>query len=155
MARSGARRIDPARLAVLRAAAQFLHRPASAKDPADVARAICGAQAQDPSAGRLAFRARSPRVRAVDVDRARTEERSLLRTWVMRGTMHLIATEDAAWLLPLYERALLQCGAPALCATCSPEFGKFRIGTGACRFFAPGMVVAMPKRSPFQLGESQ
>jgi hypothetical protein len=107
VARSGARRIDPARLAVLRAAAQFLHRPASAKDPADVARAICGAQAQDPSAGRLAFRARSPRVRAVDVDRARTEERSLLRTWVMRGTMHLIATEDAAWLVPLYERAFV------------------------------------------------
>ena len=105
MASFGARRIDPARLAALRAAAQLLHRPATAKHPADVARAICGAQAQDPSAGRLAFRARSPRVRAVDVDRARTEERSLLRTWVMRGTMHLIATEDAAWLVPLFEPA--------------------------------------------------
>src|SRR5437868_8037042 len=64
---------------------------------------------------------------------------------------HLRRAEQA----PLYERALLQCGAPALCATCSPEFGKFRIGTGACRFFAPGMVVAMPTRSPFPIGENQ
>ena len=89
----------------LRAAAQLLHRPATIRHPADVARAICGAQAQELSAGRLAFRARNGRLRAVDVDRARTEERSLLRTWVMRGTMHLIAAEDAAWLAPLFEQA--------------------------------------------------
>jgi hypothetical protein len=89
----------------LRAAAQLLHRPATARHPAEVARAICGAQAQDLAAGRLAFRARSSRLRAADVDRARTEERSLLRTWVMRGTMHLIATEDEAWLAPLFEQA--------------------------------------------------
>jgi len=105
VAGSGTRRIDPARLAGVRAAAQLLHRPATGGHPADVARAICGAQAQDLSAGRLAFRARSPSLRAADVDRARTEERSLLRTWVMRGTMHLIATEDAAWLVPLFEQA--------------------------------------------------
>jgi hypothetical protein len=68
-----------------------------------VAGRICGAQAQDARAGRLAFRARSARLRAADVDRARTEERSLLRTWAMRKTMHLIATDDAPWLLPLFE----------------------------------------------------
>jgi hypothetical protein len=52
------------------------------------------------SAGRLA--SASPRLSAVD--RARTEERSLLRTWVMRGPC-LIAAEDAAWLAPLFEQA--------------------------------------------------
>ena len=107
MTRSGTPSIDPARLAALRAAAQLLHRPGTARHPADVARAICGAQAQDLAAGRLAFRARNGRLRAVDVDRARTEERSLLRTWVMRRTMHLIATEDEAWLAPLFERAFV------------------------------------------------
>ena len=107
MTRSGTRSVDPARLAGLRAAAQLLHRPGTARHPADVARAICGAQAQDLAAGRLAFRARNGRLRAVDVDRARTEERSLLRTWVMRRTMHLIATEDEAWLAPLFERAFV------------------------------------------------
>jgi hypothetical protein len=101
-------RIDAARLPRLRSAAQLLHRPADMRHPADVARAICGAQAQDLHAGRLAFRARSRRLSAADVDRARNEERSLLRTWAMRGTMHLVATDDAGWLVPLFEDAMAQ-----------------------------------------------
>lgn len=98
-----ARRIDPAAIARLRAASQLLHRPAAAKDPAGIARAIGGAQAQDVYAGPLTFRSRSRRLTAADVKRARTEERSLLRTWVMRKTIHLIPTEDADWWLPLFE----------------------------------------------------
>ena len=98
-----ARGIDPARLARLRAATQLLHRPPSADDPAEIARAIAGAQAQDVYAGPLSFRSRSRSLSADDVRRARTEERSLLRTWVMRMTIHLIPTEDAGWWLPLFE----------------------------------------------------
>jgi Winged helix DNA-binding domain len=97
------RGINPARLARLRAATQLIHRPRSAKDPAAIARAIGGAQAQDVYAGPLQFRSRSQSVTAEDVKRARTEERSLLRTWVMRMTIHLIPTEDAGWWLPLFE----------------------------------------------------
>jgi hypothetical protein len=99
-----------------------LHRPAAARDPADIAKAIAGAQAQDVYAGPLQFRARSRSLTAADVTRARTEERSLLRTWVMRMTVHLIATEDAGWMLPLFEprmekwerRRLEQLGMPAV-----------------------------------------
>jgi hypothetical protein len=94
---------DPARLARLRAARQLLHRPASGKDPAEIARSIAGAQAQDVYAGPLTFRSRSRKLIAADIERARTEERSLLRTWVMRTTIHLIPTDDAGWWLPLYE----------------------------------------------------
>jgi hypothetical protein len=65
-----------------------------------------GAQAQDRYAARLTFRSRSRRLTAADVDRARTEERSLLRTWLMRKTVHMIATEDAWWMLPLFEPAV-------------------------------------------------
>jgi hypothetical protein len=72
----------------------------------DVARLTAGIQAQEPRAGRLGFRARSARLRAVDVDRARTQERSIVRTWAMRSTMHLLATEDAAWILPLFDAGL-------------------------------------------------
>ncbi len=97
------RGIDPARLARLRAATQLLHRPASAKDPAAIARDIAGAQAQDVYAGPLTFRSRSRSLTAEDIKRARTEERSLLRTWVMRMTIHMIPTEDASWWLPLFE----------------------------------------------------
>jgi hypothetical protein len=72
----------------------------------DVARLTAGIQAQDLRAGRLGFRARSPRLRAADVDRARTEERSIVRTWAMRSTMHLLAIEDVGWLLPLFDGGL-------------------------------------------------
>ena len=68
-----------------------------------MARAIAGAQAQDTYAGPLTFRSRSRRLTAADIERARTEERSLLRTWVMRRTIHLIPTDDAGWMLPLFE----------------------------------------------------
>ena len=97
------RRLAPERLAPARAAAQLLHRPTSMRDPAELARAIGGAQAQDTFAGPLSFRSRSRRPTAADIDRARTEERSLLRTWVMRTTIHLIPTDDAGWMLPLFE----------------------------------------------------
>jgi Winged helix DNA-binding domain len=97
------RRVEPVRLPLLRAAAQLLHRPPDNRHPADVARAICGAQAQDERAGRLAFRARTRSLTAADVDRARNEERSLVRTWAMRRTMHLLASDDVGWLVPLFE----------------------------------------------------
>jgi hypothetical protein len=100
---AAARRIDPTRLPRLRAASQLLHRPVSAKDPAEVARSIAGAQAQEYTGHQLSFRSRSRALTRADVDRARTEERSLLRTWLMRMTIHLIATEDAGWMLPLFE----------------------------------------------------
>jgi hypothetical protein len=115
------RRIDPTRLARLRAATQLLHRPASATDPAEIARAIAGAQAQDTYAGPLTFRSRSRRLRNADIDRARTVDRSLLRTWLMRMTIHLIPMDDTGWWLPLFEpgiarwsaRRLEQLGLPA------------------------------------------
>jgi len=112
--------VDPGRLARLRAATQLIHRPASARDPAEIAREIAGAQAQDVYAGPQTFRSRSRTLTAEDIRRARTEERSLLRTWVMRTTIHLIPTDDAGWWLPLYEpeierwsrRRLEQLGLP-------------------------------------------
>jgi Winged helix DNA-binding domain len=73
-----------------------------------VLRAAGPVQGQEPRAARLAFRARSRRLVAADVDRARTEERSILRAWMMRKTVHLIPTEDAGWLLPLFSEAIVR-----------------------------------------------
>ena len=95
-------------LARQRAASQLLHRPRSAAEPADVVRAAGPMQAQEPRAARLAFRARARGLTAADVDRARTDERSLLRAWVMRRTIHLIAAEDAGWLIPLFGEAIVR-----------------------------------------------
>jgi hypothetical protein len=102
------RRVDPARLGALRGAAQLLARPLAISHPADVVREAGPVQAQEPRAARLAFRARSRALSSADVDRARTEERSLLRAWLMRKTAHLIATEDAGWMLPLFAESIVR-----------------------------------------------
>jgi hypothetical protein len=80
-----------------RLTAQLLAGPV-ATDPVAVAERLLAIQGQDPRGARLAIRARSTGLRAADVDRALTDERSLLITWLNRGTLHLVRTEDYPWL---------------------------------------------------------
>jgi hypothetical protein len=68
---------------------------------AGVVREVCGIQAQDPAAAALGIRARAPGIRLSDVERAIAERRSIVRTWCLRGTLHLVASEDVGWLLGL------------------------------------------------------
>ena len=68
------------------------------RDPAAVAERLLAVQGQDPRGARLAVRARTEGLTAGDVDRALTEERSLLITWLNRGTLHLVRSEDYSWL---------------------------------------------------------
>lgn len=51
-------------------------------------------QGQDPRGARLAVRARTEGLSAGDVDSAFSEERSVLITWLNRGTLHLVRRED-------------------------------------------------------------
>ena len=51
-------------------------------------------QGQDPRGARLAVRARSTRVTGADLETALGDERSLVLTWLNRGTLHLVAAED-------------------------------------------------------------
>ena len=71
-------------------------------DVAGVVQALCGLQAQDAPAAALGVRVRSAGLVAADVERARVEERSVVRTWGPRGTLHLLAAADLGWLLPLF-----------------------------------------------------
>ncbi|HYN16580.1 MAG TPA: crosslink repair DNA glycosylase YcaQ family protein, partial [Actinomycetes bacterium] len=70
-------------------------------DVAEVVRAVAGLQAQDTPASRLAVRPRSTGLDQAAVRRACDQDRSVVRTWAMRGTLHLVAAEDAAWLVDL------------------------------------------------------
>ena len=72
-----------------------------ARDPVAVAERLLAIQAQDPRGVRLAIRARTVGLSAADVDRALTEERSLLITTLNRGTLHLVRSEDYPWLQAL------------------------------------------------------
>ena len=72
-----------------------------------MAERLLAIQGQDPRGARLAVRARTRGLIAADVDRALTEDRSLLITWVNRGTLHLIRSEDYRWLHALTTPPLL------------------------------------------------
>ncbi len=71
------------------------------RSPEAVAERLLAVQGQDPRGARLAVRARTAGVGAADVDRALSEERSLLITWLNRGTLHLVRSEDYPWLQAL------------------------------------------------------
>jgi Winged helix DNA-binding domain len=92
--------VDSRELRARRAVAQRLVDPES-EGAAELVRHLLAVQAQDLRAARLALRARSTGMTAAGVDRALTEERSLVVTWLMRRTLHLVAAEDLGWLLAL------------------------------------------------------
>ncbi len=60
-----------------------------------------GLQAQVLSAAALGMRVRSTGLHASDVNRALNDDRSIVRGWLMRGTLHMVAAEDFRWLVQL------------------------------------------------------
>jgi hypothetical protein len=80
-----------------RLAAQLLS-GAQPTDPVAVAERLLAVQTQDLRGARLAIRARTSGLTAGEVDRALTDDRSILVTWLNRGTLHLVRTEDYAWM---------------------------------------------------------
>jgi winged helix DNA-binding protein len=69
--------------------------------PLPVVERLLAIQAQDARGARLAIRARSAGLTAADVDAALTVDRSLVVTWLNRGTLHLVRSEDYPWLQQL------------------------------------------------------
>jgi Winged helix DNA-binding domain len=67
---------------------------------ADVVARLCGVQAQVASSAELAVRVRRETSRQGEVARALREGR-LIKTWAMRGTLHLLKPEEAGALLSL------------------------------------------------------
>jgi DNA glycosylase AlkZ-like len=89
---------DQVRRARLRAQLLAGRRPRRVEE---VARALVGLQAQDTPASRLALRPRSTGVDEAAVRRACDRDRTVVRTWAMRGTLHLVAADDVGWLVGL------------------------------------------------------
>ena len=96
-----------------RLSAQLLSGP-PADGTVEVARWLLAVQAQDPRGARLAVRARSRARSATDVDTALTNDRSVVVTWLNRGTLHLVPAEDYWWLHPLTTPPLLRGNARRL-----------------------------------------
>jgi hypothetical protein len=74
--------------------------PVGEVDVVDVVRRLCGVQAQVPAAAALAVRVRQQASPPGGVTGA-LEERRLMRTWAMRGTLHLLAPKEAGAYLSL------------------------------------------------------
>src|SRR5690349_9103293 len=55
---------------------------------------VLGVQAQVMSAAELGIGARVDGLKREDVQKALWEERTLVKTWAMRGTIHVFAAED-------------------------------------------------------------
>jgi hypothetical protein len=71
-----------------------LTEPAIDPGPADIAGVLCGAHAQIPSAAALSIGRRIAGATRADVQRALWEDRTLIKTFGPRGTVHLLATAD-------------------------------------------------------------
>jgi hypothetical protein len=70
-------------------------------DVLEVVRDLVGVQAQDMSACRMALRSRTTGVDADGIRATYDEDRTLVRIWAMRGTLHMVAAEDVGWLVRL------------------------------------------------------
>ena len=81
-----------------------LHRqlldPVTRQSVPDVVRRLCGVQAQVASSADLAIRVRRAASSPVDVGRALSDGR-LIKTWAMRGTLHLLTPEEGGTFLSL------------------------------------------------------
>jgi hypothetical protein len=85
----------------LRLAAQRLRGGPRAAGVGELLGSVFALQAQDTRASRLAVRARTTGLVAGDVRAACGQERAAVRTWAMRGTLHMVPAADAAWLTAL------------------------------------------------------
>lgn len=95
--------ISTGELMALRLRAQYLSPAASGGKVTDVARSLCGVNAQLAPAMALALRARIPGLSPAALEEAITSGQ-LIRTWAMRGTLHLLPPDDLLWIMPLLNR---------------------------------------------------
>ncbi|MGH8947821.1 MAG: DNA glycosylase AlkZ-like family protein, partial [Acidimicrobiia bacterium] len=85
-----------------RMARHALTEPAGDLDPAGIAVVTCGAHAQVLSAAELSIGRRIAGATRADVQHALWEDRTLVKTFGPRGTVHLLSTAD----LPMWTGAL-------------------------------------------------
>jgi hypothetical protein len=71
------------------------------RNVAEAVRRVGALQAQSTPAVRMAVRARTDGLTQADFNDAVATGRTVVRTWLMRGTIHLVAAEDVGWMVDL------------------------------------------------------
>ncbi|SHL88096.1 winged helix DNA-binding domain-containing protein [Actinacidiphila paucisporea] len=95
---------------LLRARAQALAGGVREASAEAVVRRVFAVQAQDATAADLGIRARARDLTRQAVRAAYDDERSIVRGWFMRGTLHTVHAEDVHWLLRLLSPRTLAAG---------------------------------------------
>ena len=100
---------------LLRIRSQGLDTPATREtedryDVAEIVRRTGGIQAQDMNTAPLQVRVRSLDTKVGDVWNSLSETRHIVRTWAMRGTLHLIPAEDHRWVISLFGPSSFSAG---------------------------------------------
>ena len=89
----------------LRLAAHFLDEPAPSERLTDVVGAVCGIHAQVAPSAELSLCLRVDGIRQADVRAALWTDRSLVKTYGLRGTLHIFPTRELPmWLAALREK---------------------------------------------------
>ena len=94
------------RLTALRLAAQRIAAP-SAQSPVEAVRHSLAMQAQDFPGAKWSVGLRTPGSVDADVETA-LADRTIVRSWPMRGTLHLVAAEDLGWMLGITTPRLIR-----------------------------------------------
>ncbi|MEW2490853.1 winged helix DNA-binding domain-containing protein [Streptomyces sp. NPDC048411] len=87
-----------------------------------VVRRVFAVQAQDAAAADLGIRVRGQDISAEDIRAAYEDERSIVRGWFMRGTLHTLPSSDARWVLRLL--------APRILAATSRRYHQLGLDAG-------------------------
>jgi uncharacterized protein YcaQ len=74
-------------------------------DAVSICRNVCGVQAQVMTAAYLQLWTRNHSITRAEIDDALWKKRTLVKTWLMRQTLHLVPTDE----FPLYIAALKSC----------------------------------------------
>jgi DNA glycosylase AlkZ-like len=99
--------IPPAQIRMIRLESQHLYPRASRGELVDVVGGLCGVNAQQGPAMILSLRARVRGLEPSDLREALGDQRTLVRGWAMRGTLHLLRSRDLGWIVPLLGPTLL------------------------------------------------
>ena len=98
--------------------------PRAPETPSDVVQSFGALQAQDYLGALWAIGLRLPGLREQDIERA-IEQKAIVRTWPMRGTLHFVAAADVRWMLALLTPAVVARSARRL-AELHLDDGDFR-----------------------------
>lgn len=113
--------------------------------PESVVSRMGAIQAQDYGQAKYAIASRTVNAKNSDIEKA-IDERKIVRTWALRGTLHILAAADIHWLLPLVTRGILSRHQPQFkkWSLADDDFTKIhhslvRLLTGGKQFTRPAL----------------